>query len=215
MALKKCNECNYMVSDQAEKCPHCGAPIKRSEKVREIYQKVFRTNRNNQSPEEAKKNFEKFMKDNATDRRDHHQKEEPNNQADEDAKYNSVEQTNKAKIGNKSIFWIVVLLMCTVLVILPLFGEKWFGPPERGRVDIAQEQKIQKDLIELQMRNWLNERAQEKGLDRKCSSVSLVRESINKYIGFAEFDNGDQIDVEAIMDGNDVLFRAKPLISFK
>ena len=49
----------------------------------------------------------------------------------------------------------------------------------------------------------------------KCLSVSLVRESTNKYVGFGEFDNGDQVTVEAITDGEDVLFRAKPSISFE
>ena len=27
MALKDCKECNKEISDQATKCPHCGAPI--------------------------------------------------------------------------------------------------------------------------------------------------------------------------------------------
>jgi len=67
MALKQCKECGNMVSDQAEKCPYCGAPNKGLEKCREIYQKVRQSNRNNQSPEEAKKDFEKFIKDTSKD----------------------------------------------------------------------------------------------------------------------------------------------------
>ncbi|MEN6375571.1 MAG: zinc-ribbon domain-containing protein [Smithella sp.] len=27
MALKKCKDCGKEVSDQAGKCPHCGAPV--------------------------------------------------------------------------------------------------------------------------------------------------------------------------------------------
>jgi len=30
MAIKKCTECKHEVSDKAESCPHCGAPIKKS-----------------------------------------------------------------------------------------------------------------------------------------------------------------------------------------
>ncbi len=124
-------------------------------------------------------------------------------------------KTNKANKLSNSVFWIAVLAMGAVLVILTLFGDQWFGPPEMGRADIAQASEFQKDLLEFQIRNWLNERGKEKGLDRKCVAVSLVKESTNKYVGFAEFYNGDQIDVEAVTDGDDVLFRAKPSVSFR
>lgn len=35
MALIKCSECGGMVSDKAEVCPHCGAPIKHEEQINE------------------------------------------------------------------------------------------------------------------------------------------------------------------------------------
>ena len=117
------------------------------------------------------------------------------------------------KTRNELAFWVPVLFLCIALVVLPLFGPAWFGSPESSQADIAED--IDKDLLEWDMCRWLNERAQEKALSIKCLSVSLVRESTSKYVGFGEFDNGDQVPVEAITDGEDVLFRAKPFISFE
>ena len=57
------------------------------------------------------------------------------------------------------------------------------------------------------MRSWINERVLRKGLDVECSSVVLVREAANKYVGYAEFDDGIQINVEAITAVDGVLFR--------
>ncbi len=33
MALKKCRECGNRVSTKADKCPNCGAPLKKSTKI--------------------------------------------------------------------------------------------------------------------------------------------------------------------------------------
>lgn len=33
MVIIKCSECNHNVSDQAEKCPHCGANIRKPDAV--------------------------------------------------------------------------------------------------------------------------------------------------------------------------------------
>lgn len=33
MAIIKCPECNHEVSDQAEKCPHCGVGVRKPDAV--------------------------------------------------------------------------------------------------------------------------------------------------------------------------------------
>ena len=114
------------------------------------------------------------------------------------------------KTRNKLAFWVPVLFLCITLVVLPLFGPTWVRSPESSQADDS------KDIIEWNMRDWLNERAQEKGLGIKCLSVSLVKESTNKYVGFAEFDNEDQVTVEAITDGKNILYQTtEPLISLR
>ena len=44
---------------------------KYSKKMRDIFQRIFQTNRNNESREEAEKRFEKYNKDTATGRKHH------------------------------------------------------------------------------------------------------------------------------------------------
>lgn len=42
---------------------------------------------------------------------------------------------------------------------------------------------------------WLNEMATEKGINARCKSVTLLPESLYKYTGYAEFDNGKKVIV--------------------
>ena len=156
MALKKCQECDNMVSNQAKTCPHCGARVK------------------------------------------------------------------KSRWGIVILFALLVVACVIILTIMDTQVDELIRKAEKAEIEMNSKTILEDDkkVLEGMMRSWLNERAQEIGLDRECSTVSLVRESTNKYVGFAELDNGDKIEVEATTDGDgvlghDVLFRAEPFISLK
>ena len=53
----------------------------------------------------------------------------------------------KPKSRVELAFWVPVLLICTLVVVLPLFGPKWFGSPESSQAHMAAE--IDKTLLEL------------------------------------------------------------------
>jgi len=66
-----------------------------------------------------------------------------------------------------------------------------------------------KEQLQLDVKNWLNGKQEIKELGLRCTSVGLVKESSNKYVGLAKFDNGEETDVEVTADGDTHLFSAK------
>ncbi len=69
--------------------------------------------------------------------------------------------------------------------------------------------KSEEQLLQLRVKNWLNSEEEIKELGLKCLSVGLVKESLNKYIGLAKFDNGEETHIDVTTDGNRYSMSAK------
>lgn len=93
MALIKCSECGGMVSDKAEVCPHCGAPIKHEEQI------------NESQPDQAVETAANVAED----------KKEPINLSQGTATANAPKQ---AKKKNKK----VIIISAIVIIIVALIG---------------------------------------------------------------------------------------------
>ena len=122
---------------------------------------------------------------------------------------NFMDSRHTTRTDKEMTKWFVLTLLAVVLVAI--LAERFSNTPAATRANFGEADnvagEIDINLLELGMRSWLNEHAQGKYLDCKCSCVFLIRESANKYVGYAKFDNGIQINVEAITDVDNVLFR--------
>ena len=49
----------------------------------------------------------------------------------------------------------------------------------------------EREKLETEVKDWLNTKKEIKELQLECISVSLIKETTNKYTGFAQFFNGE------------------------
>ena len=104
----------------------------------------------------------------------------------------------------------LIILFCLFLVYLFLGVFREYSEVTNYAENTLGKNKLsEKEQLQLEVKNWLNSKEEVKELGLKCLSIGLVKESQNKYIGLAKFDNGEETDVEVTTDGDQYLMSAK------
>lgn len=71
----------------------------------------------------------------------------------------------------------------------------------------SEEKENQKIEMQREVKNWINNSEDIKENKLVCKTVNLIKESRNKYSGYAMFNNGDQADVNVTIDADEYLMK--------
>jgi len=104
----------------------------------------------------------------------------------------------------------LIILFCLFLVYL-FFGvfREYSEVSNYAENTLGKNKLSEKEQLQREVKIWLNSKEEVKELGLKCLSVGLVKESQNKYIGLARFDNGEETHVDVTTDGDQYLMSAK------